>query len=127
MGQLPTVRSAFLRPALLTGAGVLLGLTTACGPNCQSSCQRIYSSSECNIAVAGFDSPDGKAELIRQCVDDCDYALRFPGELGDYNPNERHTSGETITLANEEQAAAWMDCIDTVDCSQLNDGFCAPI
>ncbi len=115
------------RGFLVLGAAGLLGLTSACGANCQSTCQRIYSSSECNIAVAGFNDANGRAELIRECVTRCEGALDHPGELGNYDPNDRTTSGDTVELRNEVQAAAWMDCVESTACEQLSQGFCAPI
>lgn len=100
-------------------------LLSACGPNCQTTCTRIYSSAEngCGIAVPGRDED----QVIRDCVDECEFALARPGEIGDYDPNTRNTSGTAIELQNEKQAAIWMDCVEQTDCVALDDGFCAPI
>jgi len=108
--------------------GVLLGasvLAAGCGPDCQSTCQRIYSTVEggCGIQVPGRT----RDESIRSCVTSCEDALVRPGQLGDYDPNTRSSNGETVTLENEKQAAAWMDCIQEADCLALDDGFCAPL
>jgi hypothetical protein len=108
---------------------VLLGLggslLAGCGPNCQSTCQRIYSTAEdgCGIPIPGRDAEDS----ISDCVAMCEDALQHPGQLGDYDPNTRNTSGEAVTLENEKQAGAWMDCVAEADCRALDDGYCAPI
>lgn len=96
---------------------------TGCGPTCQTACSRLYSPQECDIRVPG--QPDW-TDTYRDCVDECELALTLPGELGDYDPDERPTGGESITLDNERQAAAWMDCVEENTCERLNDGYCPP-
>ncbi len=114
-----------MRFAAVLLIGLVPVLTTACGPDCRSTCQRIYSTAEngCGIPIPGRE-PEAS---IRDCVDECEDALSTPGVLGDYDPNTRNTSGEAVVLENEKQAAAWMDCVDQADCLVLDDGFCAPI
>lgn len=114
----------------LVALGAALALQSACsGPSCQSSCTHIYADAtgECGIAVPGYDDADGRARLIASCTEDCTNALQTPGAMGTYDPNIRHTSGTSIVLQNEQQAAAWMDCIAGSDCVDLSDGYCAPI
>ncbi len=111
------------------GAGALL-VGTACGPNCQNTCEQIYV--QCNIQKAGR----AQDELLRTCVDQCEAAMRISGVQGDYNPEQRRTSNAPIELENDQQAAAWMDCVwnhapdaTPEQCADLDpaSGFCAPI
>ena len=101
------------------GAAFLVG----CGPNCQSTCERIYDPGECGIGVPG----EAWQRSVARCVSNCDYALDHPGEVGDYNPFEANTSGASIELTNEKQAAMWMDCVDQTACEDMRHGICAPI
>lgn len=101
------------------GAWLLVG----CGPNCQSTCQRIYDPNECGIAVPG----ESWQESSRRCADSCEDALDRPGEVGDYNPFEHQTGGASAELENEKQAALWMDCVEATQCEDIDDGVCAPI
>ena len=95
-----------------------------CGPTCQSTCRRVYSPSECGIVTPGVDD---WTEMYGDCVNSCEDALSQTGVLGDYDPDERITNGTSVTLQNERQAAAWMDCVAETDCERLNDGYCEPI
>lgn len=109
-----------------SGVAALVG----CGPNCQNTCDQIYN-------VCGIDKPgQTAAELVRDCVSECEGALRESGEIGDYDPNRRRASAASIRIENETQAAAWMDCVwfrapdGTPDqCADLDptSGYCAPI
>ena len=94
-----------------------LGLS-GCGPNCQSTCTKLYNEGECSIRVPGME----QEELYGRCVDECDFALRFPGNLDGYNPDDRHA--ESVDLKNEKQAAAWMDCVEQTACEKLDEGYC---
>lgn len=105
--------------SLLVSAVVLQG----CGPNCQSTCRRIYAPDECDVQIPGV--PDW-TEMYDDCVNDCELALGQPGEMGDYDPDERPTGGESVVLENERQAAAWMDCVEQTSCERINDGYCPP-
>jgi hypothetical protein len=98
-------------------------LATACGPNCQSTCNRLYQENECNIQSAGA----SRSELVKICNDECEAALDTPGELGDYDPHVYTPKSVTTSLENDQQAAAWMDCIDVKSCELLADGYCAPV
>jgi hypothetical protein len=102
------------------GASALLG---GCGPTCQSTCNKIYSPSECAVPTPGQEWTD----MNRDCEDACEEALTKPGEVGDYDPDERNTTGESIELENERQAALWMDCIAEQACDRLQEGYCEPI
>lgn len=116
-----------LRTALVFGAlaasGSWLMLLTACGPNCQSTCNRLYQESECNIQSPGATRDD----LVLECNTQCENALEVPGEVGDYNPKEYTPNSVSVELENDKQAAVWMDCIAEQSCELLNDGFCAPV
>jgi hypothetical protein len=105
--------------AVLAGTSFLAG----CGPSCQEACNRIHSPSECAYQVPG-ESPD---TMYRICVDDCELALKTPGELGGYDPEIRNTSDEAPELTNDKQAAVWMDCVVETACEDLADGYCAPL
>jgi hypothetical protein len=91
-----------------------------CGPNCQDACLRVYGEAECNKSTPGQDWDDA----YKACVIECNNALKYPGELGGYDPDERNTSGESINLENEQQAAAWMDCVLETSCERIEDGYC---
>ncbi len=98
-----------------------------CGYDCQSTCRRVYDESECNVAAEiGGASSD---ELIRQCVDECETALRKVGSMGSYDPRTQRNPLVDEQLENERQAAEWMDCVWEADCSQLDpaSGICHPI
>src|SRR5688500_4547390 len=106
---------------------VLLSLI-ACGPDCQSSCDKLFGdgSEECNITVAGNSDAAGQQRLTRDCVTQCESALARTGEIGDYSPNERPNANDEVSLENEKQAAMWMDCIAETECEYLKDNYCAP-
>lgn len=103
---------------------------TACGPNCQSTCNRLYSSGvnavgdeDCSISRPGRSD----SELIDSCMDDCSTALSTPGEVGAYDPFVQQGQNTSIELQNERQAALWMECIEEQSCSRLSEGYCAPV
>lgn len=109
---------------LLTAAGLLTAVvtTTGCGPDCYSTCGKLYQE-ECN-----FESPgQTQSELLDTCVETCQAALNTPGEVGDYNPYEKQPGDAAITIENDRQAALWMDCIAESACEKLDEGYCAPI
>jgi hypothetical protein len=103
---------------------LLAGLAGGCSENCQNTCARIYSENECGIVIPGVKVADS----VNQCQSTCETALKQAGSMGTYNPYERHGS-EPVTLENEKQAAAWMDCVWSTDCELLDpaEGLCAPI
>lgn len=103
---------------------------TACGPNCQSTCNRLYSSGsnadgveDCSISRPGRSD----SELIDVCLTECDQALSTPGEVGAYDPFVQQGQNTSIELENERQAALWMECIEEQSCSRLSEGYCAPV
>ncbi len=97
-----------------------------CGPNCRSSCERIYGSSDgqCDINVMGAEGDEGAAELIDECEATCDEAMRKSGTVGTYDPNSN--ADEDATIVNEKQAALWMDCVESTSCENLTKGYCQP-
>lgn len=107
--------------ALVAAGAALAG----CGPNCQSTCERIYdqNSPNCGIRIPGTEVDDN----IDDCIDACELALEQPGDLGNYDPFNPNTGGAAVQLENEKQAAVWMDCVENTSCPDINDGFCAPI
>ena len=112
----------------LTGMLVVAtALLAGCGPDCRSSCERLYldGPDQCNINVADQVGAEGADELVRNCMATCDDAMTKTGELGDYDPNVRG-SADSVTLQNEKQAAAWMDCVAETSCDNLGDGYCPP-
>lgn len=104
---------------------VVIGLS-GCGPTCQSTCSKIFLSENngCEIQKA---YSSNQSDLFDECVQDCEYALAQVGEMGDYNPDEPIRDGSSVSLDNEQQAAAWMDCVEETSCPLLDDGYCAPI
>ena len=101
----------------------VLSQLMACGPDCQSTCSKIYDPSKCGIERPGFDS----SELLKQCKQQCKDGLLIPGEVGDYKPNDATPRSETPTLENEQQTALWMDCVEKTACENLEKNYCAPI
>ncbi|MCB9677071.1 MAG: hypothetical protein H6737_18280 [Alphaproteobacteria bacterium] len=114
----------------LAGLGGAFVVLVGCGPNCQSTCEHVYNT--CGIEKPGQD----QRELTRDCVYECETALKNSGELGEYNPNQRRSTSESIVLENDAQATAWMDCVWFIapegtpeQCEDLDprSGYCAPI
>lgn len=116
---------------LLVGAAALF--VAGCGPNCATTCQRLYGEGsqsingeaveDCAIQRAGRE----QTELTKTCLEACEGALDSPGEVGAFDPYHRAGSNESVTLDNERQAALWMECVSDTSCEQLKDGFCAPV
>lgn len=102
-----------------------LAFVVGCGPDCQSSCNRIFGSSDgqCNMIPAGINDETEIQDLNSQCVAECQRALSNPGPAT-YDPNERHTS-ETH-MSTDKDAALWMDCVNESACEDLGNGICAP-
>ena len=97
---------------------------TACGPDCQSSCQKLYgsiSNGDCNLPTPGSSAED----RTESCMDECVYAINRPGNIGSFDPSTP-SSGTVAVLENEQQAALWMDCIAVADCTRISDGQCQP-
>lgn len=113
-----------LLPSVLLAAALF---TSGCGPDCQSSCDRLFGDGpdECNIPVPGHDTPTGISEVVNDCVAHCERALSENGDVGAYDPNSTR-AGDQVFLENEKQAALWMDCVSETECSNLQDGMCAP-
>lgn len=110
---------------LCLGIGVM---TTGCGPDCQTTCEKLYSrGGECKFTSAG----DSTGELnYARCSDECNEAIAVPGEADGYNPQEKTPSSQAVELENDQQAAMWMDCIEEKSCELLKTSggrFCAPI
>ncbi len=112
-----------MRGLLAAGLIAVVSLAAGCGPNCQSACQRIYNASECGLRIPGEDP----ATSLGTCIAGCEAALDQAGDLEGYDPFDQNTTGASISLDNEKQAALWMDCIETTECSEIDDGYCAPI
>ncbi|MFZ5477828.1 MAG: hypothetical protein ACOZNI_13720 [Myxococcota bacterium] len=108
---------------------LLLASLIGCGPDCQSSCDKIFGDGpdECNIQLPGHEGATGRQEMTSACMSHCEAALARNGEIGDYSPNERSSANDSISLENEKQAAAWMDCVAETECSFLDEGYCAPV
>ncbi len=107
-------------------------LAAGCGPDCRSSCTKLYGNSsdaegvaQCDISVPGKSGDEGRNELIAECESTCDAAMRQTGDMDGYDPNVKGTSDD-ISINNEKQAAAWMDCVAETSCINLGKGFCEP-
>lgn len=107
----------------------LVALASGCGPDCYSSCEKIFgdAADECDIQIPGKEGESGRQEMISQCVAHCESALSNNGDIGDYTPNERASGDDDIALENEKQAALWMDCVSETSCDNLNKNYCAPV
>ena len=100
----------------------------ACGPTCQSTCQKLYSDSQCNLQRPGKTQSD----LTKQCLNHCEGALDSPGDLNDYDPYDPQGTTDSVSLKNENQAAAWMNCVEQTACERLDyrsgqGGYCQPV
>lgn len=108
--------------ASATGLLAVALATSGCGPDCYSTCSKLYQE-ECN-----FESPgQTQSELLDTCVETCQSALITPGDVGEYNPYEKQPGDAAITIENDRQAALWMDCIAETACEKLEEGYCAPV
>lgn len=104
----------------------VVGSLFGCGPNCRSSCETLYGSSDgqCDIDVMGAEGDEGAAELIDECEATCDEAMRNTGKVGTYDPNSN--ADDDATIVNEKQAALWMECVSTTSCENMRKGYCQP-
>lgn len=117
----PLVRTSWL--ALTAIAGLGLG-ATGCGPDCQSTCTKLYSQNDCNIQRAGAE----REELLNECNDRCEVALTNPGDADpDYNPADKMPPSQTqesSIIESDTEAAMWMDCVEETACDLLDEGYC---
>lgn len=104
----PRALRAILLAPLLTVVG------TGCGPDCYSACAKLYQE-ECNISAPGQTQDD----LLSECVDECQAALKTPGEVGSFDPLRPQSSSNAIEIENDRQAAVWMDCVDQTSCENI--------
>jgi hypothetical protein len=115
-----------MRTALgLTMAALVALLAAGCGPNCQVTCDRLYGSSGDNCSIARPNTSE--SDLKSTCMKACKEALKYPGELEGYDPDERQGSSASVEITNDKQAAVWMDCIAETSCEDLEKGYCAPV
>lgn len=109
---------------------MFLALLMGCGPTCQNTCRQVFVT--CAIEKTG----QSQNELIGDCTRECEAAMARAGDQGDYEPDIRRTTAESIQLETDAQAAAWMDCVwdhapdgTPEQCLDLDPrtGYCAPI
>ena len=94
---------------------VALGLAGCGERTCQSTCQKVYSASECNVSIEA-ESPE---ESTENCIERCEEALQVAGDIcvekdgkeECYDPNKTYPASDPPELENEKWAAAWMDCV----------------
>lgn len=113
----------------------LAATLTACGPDCQSTCNRLYQEGECNIQSAG----NQRSDLLDVCLDSCEAALDNPGPVREtYTPYEYTPSNDgDVTFTTDEEAALWMECVAETNCELMGrtqdastgqqGGYCAPV
>ena len=87
-----------------------------------------YSDSQCNLQRPG----KSQSDLTKQCLNYCEGALDIPGDLNGYDPFSRQGTTNSVELENENQAAAWMNCVDQQACERLDyrsgqGGYCQPV
>ena len=115
------IRKSWLALGAIAGMGVTV---TGCGPDCQSTCNKLYSQNECNIQRAGAERQD----LLDECSDRCEVALTNPGEADpDYNPADKMRPSQTqesSIIETDTEAAMWMDCVEETACDLLDEGYC---
>jgi hypothetical protein len=104
----------------------VLGSLMGCGPSCRTSCERLYGSGTdaCNIPVNGYEGEAGANSLIIECTQTCESAMAESGAIGTYDPNSK--TDTKMSIGNEKQAAAWMDCVAETACDNIQKGFCQP-
>ena len=122
-----------MQKGLITVMVAAVAVLQGCGETCTTTCNHVYAESECGVIKQG----STPADLIKTCTEECENALLHAGDMGDYEPYEHHFIDDGLTLDNETQAAAWIDCVwDTAPepghqntCDNLNpaSGICAPI
>ena len=115
----------WIRPIAGLAASAALSLSAVgCGPDCQSTCTKLYSQNECDIQRPGVE----REELIGTCEERCELALTKPGEADpDYNPAEKmppSVDNESSVVETDEEAAMWMDCVGETACELLDEGYC---
>ena len=124
--------------AVLSIAGALTLATGCGGPDCNNTCQSLFSEGQvtawhdgesidkqsCGLEVPGRNT----TELLTECVKECEGALDKPGDVGsyDYTSGDRPNSSDSIRLTTDLQAAAWMDCVWETSCEYLDQGYCPP-
>lgn len=109
---------------------------TGCATDCQTACEKIWAENECGgtsadeegrvIDPAVYDDASRESR-IRECMQHCEGAMLKHGEPGSYEPSLVASQSATICLANDRQAAMWMECVDQADCASLAKNLCAPI
>jgi hypothetical protein len=114
-----------IRTALGASAALFTAVGLAgCGPDCQSTCNRLYSQNECDIQRAGVE----RIELLDICDERCETALNKPAEADpDYNPAEKMPPSKVVDesiIETDEEAAMWMDCVAETSCDLLDEGYC---
>ena len=80
--------------SLLLVFPTLLMLGIGCGPDCQSTCGKIYQN-ECGIERPGA----SQRELVQECMSYCEDALFKPGEAGNYDPNQKLPPSEKPVMS----------------------------
>lgn len=117
---------AFSHPGPLLLPVLLAAPLVGCaGSVCDPACEKIYGAGdgECNIQVPGRTND----EDLATCEDACKQAWQQPGEVGDYDPNVRAANNTDVSLENRAQVELWAQCIDETACTDINEGYCAPI
>lgn len=108
----------------LAAIAALSAAVSGCGPDCQSSCQKMFSQNECNLQRPGVE----RETLLGECEDRCERALENPGDADpDYNPGEKappSSDTESTRFETDVEAAMWMDCIEETACDLIDDGYC---
>jgi len=112
-------------PWTLALVGLAAVFAPGCGPNCQSTCDKLYGTTGEACAISRPATTE--TELRNTCMEKCEYALDRPGEVGNYDPDERQGSSAAVEIENDKQAALWMDCIAETACEDLLHGYCAPV
>ena len=111
------------RTLTIFAAATSMTTLAACGPDCQSTCNRLFLENECNLQFPG----QSRDDLLRECNNACSDALTTPGEIREeYRPNQYTPRDQSVRFQNDQEAALWMDCVEAQACEKLNEGYCAP-
>ena len=109
--------------------GFGLQLAACGGPDCLSTCERLYRAGTDKNGNAQCNLGEGRAggDQFDRCLEECNFAMETTGDIGSYNPQKKLEGEDIPDLENDQQAAAWMDCVLDASCVNLNKNVCAPV
>ena len=61
------------------------------------------------------------SDIVNLCAGSCSRAMGMEGDAGDYDPFQ--TWGAAV-MENRAQGLLWVDCVSTLSCEEMQDGYC---